>query len=59
VPFALDGAGGFYLFDMRNGPVNGEYPIATAHAGNLGWDDESAYAKCATTFAEAILSRRD
>ena len=27
LPFALNGGGSFYAFDMREKPVNGEYPI--------------------------------
>ncbi len=40
VPFAFDGGGGFYLFDMRREPVEGEYAIVYSHAGSLGWDDD-------------------
>ncbi|MEU0558103.1 SMI1/KNR4 family protein [Dactylosporangium sp. NPDC006015] len=38
LPFAFNGGGVFYLFDMRE-PANadGEYPVVAAHAGNLGW----------------------
>ena len=39
LPFAFDGGGHFYLFDMRKAPANGEYPIVYCGAGNLGWDD--------------------
>ncbi|WP_395745187.1 SMI1/KNR4 family protein [Prosthecobacter sp.] len=35
LPFAMDGGGGIYLFDMRD-PA-GEPPIVWAHAGSLGW----------------------
>jgi hypothetical protein len=55
IPFAFDGAGGFYLFDMRDAPVDGEYPIVSAHAGDLGWEDDDR--KLADTFLQAILSR--
>jgi hypothetical protein len=37
VPFAFDGAGTFYLFDMRQPAVDGEFPIVLSHAGSLGW----------------------
>jgi SMI1 / KNR4 family (SUKH-1) len=30
LPFAFDGGGSFYLFDMRQPPTNGEYPILFA-----------------------------
>lgn len=39
VPFALDGGGVFYVFDMRREAKNGEYPILTTAAGNQGYDD--------------------
>lgn len=41
LPFAMDGGGGIYLFDMRD-PASAP-PIVWAHAGNLGWaSDEHA-----------------
>lgn len=36
VPFAFNGGGVFYLFDMRQ-PGDGECPVVAAHAGSLGW----------------------
>jgi hypothetical protein len=39
LPFAMDGDGGFYVFDMRRAPIGGEYPILTVVAGNLGYDE--------------------
>jgi hypothetical protein len=39
VPFAFDGGGTFYLFDMRQEAIDGEYPILFKHAGNLGYGD--------------------
>lgn len=43
IPFAFNGGGTFYLFDMRNPANNGEYPIICSHASNLGWaNDEHA-----------------
>jgi len=39
LPFAFDGCGNFYLFDMRSDPVEGEYPILFTLAGNLGYED--------------------
>lgn len=38
VPFALDGSGYVYLFDMRREPVNGEYPILFTSLGNLRYN---------------------
>jgi hypothetical protein len=38
LPFAFNGGGVFYLFDMREpADADGEYPVVAAHAGNLGW----------------------
>jgi hypothetical protein len=37
LPFAFNGSGTFYLFDMRRQAVRGEYPVVCSHAGNLGW----------------------
>ncbi|MFE0557432.1 SMI1/KNR4 family protein [Paenibacillus sp. NPDC058910] len=39
VSFAMDGSGNHYMFDMREEPVNGEYPILFAHSGSLGYED--------------------
>jgi hypothetical protein len=39
LPFAFDGGGTFYLFDMRVPAVRGEYPVVCCHAGSLRWDD--------------------
>lgn len=40
IPFAFNGAGTFYLFDMRETPVDGEYPTIAAPAGCLTYDEE-------------------
>ncbi len=40
IPFAFDGSG-LDLFDMRQSVVEGEYPVVQAHAGCLGWDEDS------------------
>jgi hypothetical protein len=40
LPFAFNGAGTFYLFDMRKKAVSGEYPVVCSHAGNLGWEQD-------------------
>jgi hypothetical protein len=50
LPFAMDGGGNFYLFDLRSDPVDGEYPIFFAPAGDLGWDDATPVAR---TFPDA------
>jgi len=39
LPFAFNGGGTFYLFDMRQDAVNGEYPIVCSHSGNQGWKE--------------------
>jgi len=56
LPFAFDGGGCFYLFDMRCDPVKGEYPILFADAGNLGYDDAAVVA---ASFVEACKGRTD
>ena len=38
IPFALNGGGVFYVFDMRQQPQNGEYPILMAEAGTLDFE---------------------
>jgi hypothetical protein len=50
VPFAFDGAGAFYLFDMRADPVGGEYPIRYVGSGNLNYEDSVLVA---SSFVEA------
>jgi hypothetical protein len=38
LPFAFNGSGVFYLFDMREpADADGEYPVVAAHAGHIGW----------------------
>jgi hypothetical protein len=38
LPFAFNGGGTFYLFDMRRAARKGEYPVVCSHSGNLGWE---------------------
>jgi hypothetical protein len=52
LPFALNGGGVFYLFDMRKPPAGGEYPIVGAHAGYLSWDPP-AWRSVADSFPDA------
>ena len=55
VPFALDGAGNFYAFDMRHDPrEDGEYPVLFVAAGDLGYEDAI---KVADSFQEACQGR--
>ena len=58
MPFAFDGSGTFYMFDMRLLPVDGEYPIACAHAGNLEWDPR-AYWTVANSFLGVCTGKAD
>ena len=58
VPFALDGGGGFYLFDMRSDPVDGEYPIVFSRSGSLGWDEDD-HALIAHSFIEVCATATD
>lgn len=63
VPIGLDGSGNFFMLDMRQAPVGGEYPIVAAAAGNLGWaKDECAFvapdlaqAVCGTSAIEDLI----
>lgn len=57
LPFAFDGGGTFYIFDMRQPPVNGEYPIVCAEAGYLDWEPEACW-KIADSFVEAWRDSR-
>jgi hypothetical protein len=38
LPFAFNGGGTFYLFDMRLPAAAGEYPVVCSHSGSLGWE---------------------
>jgi hypothetical protein len=40
VPFAFNGGGILYLFDMRHPANRGEYPVVGSHSGNLGWEPD-------------------
>lgn len=51
VPFAMDGGGNFFVFDMRNEPSGSEYPVYFVQAGDLGWD---AARFVAHSFDEAV-----
>jgi len=56
LPIAFDGGGCFYLFDMRNNPVDGEYPVLFAAAGNLDYSDAVPVAE---SFLEACTGTTD
>jgi hypothetical protein len=48
LPFAFNGGGTFYLFDMRRPAESGNYPVVCSHAGAQGWgpDDYWIVADC-------------
>ncbi|MCR8842444.1 SMI1/KNR4 family protein [Paenibacillus sp. SC116] len=52
VPFAMDGCGHHYAWDMRIDREDDEYPILVTHSGNLGYEDA---AQIAETFMELCL----
>ncbi len=54
LPFAFNGGGVFYLLDLREDPVEGEYPVVVAAAGNLDWDSAP---RIASDFVEACSGR--
>jgi len=57
VPFALDGEGGFYLFDLRHPPdAAGESPVLYAGTGGLGFDSAVEVGR---SFVEACRGRTD
>jgi hypothetical protein len=56
LPFALNGGGVFYIFDMREPAVQGEYPVLCAHAGNLGLEPD-CFVKVADSFLEICQGR--
>lgn len=49
VPFAMDGSGNHYVWDMRADPNNREFPVLVVSSGNLGFEDA---VETARTFAE-------
>jgi hypothetical protein len=54
LPFAFNGGGVFYLFDMREEAVDGEYPIVVADAAVLDWEVVPCIA---TSFIEACSGK--
>lgn len=56
LPIAFDGAGAFYLLDMRHDMVDGEFPVGCVHSGELSWEDD-AYEEIATTLEGAFCGR--
>jgi len=43
LPFAFNGGGVLYLFDMRAAARAGHYPVVCASAGNLGWGEDTCW----------------
>ena len=41
LPVAFNGAGTFYLLDMRHPPVGGEYPVLCSRAGSLRYGTDT------------------
>jgi SMI1 / KNR4 family (SUKH-1) len=58
LPFALNGGGTFYLLDMRETAVAGEYPVVCSHSGNLGWAPDECV-RIADSFPEACRGTID
>jgi hypothetical protein len=56
VPIAFNGGGTFYLLDMRQPAVDGEYPVVCADAGYLAWESR-AHCVVADTFVAACRGR--
>lgn len=56
VPIAFNGGGTFYLLDMRQPAVNGEYPVVCAHAGYLSWAPDACW-PIADSFLAACQGR--
>jgi hypothetical protein len=40
LPFAFNGQGTFYVFDMRGAAKRGEYRVVCSQCGNLGWEPD-------------------
>ncbi len=55
MPFAFDGGGIFYLFDMHTQAKDGEYSIVCSTSGSLGFGD----AVIADSFVEACQGQQD
>lgn len=55
IPFAMDGGGGVYMFDTREDPEAGEYPIVFCHSSEVGagW---SAATRLEDSFVECCSS---
>lgn len=58
LPFAFNGGGVFYLFDMRKEAKNDEFPIVCSHVGSIGWDLDD-YVVVADSFLAACQGKVD
>jgi hypothetical protein len=58
LPIAFNGGGTFYLLDMREPMVGGEYPVVCSHSGNLGWEADECV-QVAGSFPEACRGTID
>jgi len=58
LPFAFNGSGTFYLFDMRKPAVAGEYPVVCSQAGNQGWQVDQ-FMEVSDTFSGACRGTVD
>ena len=52
LPFAFNGGGTFYAFDLRRKAIDGEYPVVASHASCLGWNSDDHWL-VAPTFRQA------
>nr|WP_195575263.1 SMI1/KNR4 family protein [Paenibacillus sp. 1001270B_150601_E10] len=59
VPFAMDGCGHHYAWDMRRGQEDGEYPILVSHSGNLGYQDAIQIAASFIELCQGTVSVED
>jgi hypothetical protein len=58
LPFAFNGGGTFYLFDMRRAARRGEYPVVCSDSGSLGWKPDQCR-QVADTFEAACRGTVD
>ncbi|NOU79416.1 SMI1/KNR4 family protein [Paenibacillus sp. LMG 31459] len=59
VPFAMDGSGHHYIWDMRTAREDGAYPILIAHSGNLGYEDAAWIAGSFEELCRGTVSAED
>ncbi|WP_028595009.1 SMI1/KNR4 family protein [Paenibacillus assamensis] len=56
VPFAMDGCGHHYAWDMRTDKHQDEYPILVTHSGNLGYEDAVPIAETFMELCKGTIS---